>query len=105
MNKILFVLFFWGSGYVLSAQPSSDTSWKKVYRETATKINNLVHTKLEIKPDFSKSYLYGKAWITLMPHFYPTDTLNLDAKGMEINKVAIVKGSQQHTIKNMSMMN
>jgi aminopeptidase N len=46
-----------------------DTSWKKQYRETATKINDLVHTKLDVKPDFSKSYLYGKAWITLKPHF------------------------------------
>ena len=36
--------------------------------------------------------LYGKAWITLKPHFYPTDSLSLDAKGMDINEVAIVKG-------------
>ncbi|HMU44657.1 MAG TPA: M1 family aminopeptidase, partial [Ignavibacteriaceae bacterium] len=63
------------------------------------KINNLVHTKLEIKPDFSKSYLYGKAWITLKPHFYPTDSLNLDAKGMELKKVALVKGTQQIPLK------
>jgi len=69
-----------------------DTSWKKQYRETATKINDLVHTKLEVKPDFSKSYLYGKAWITLKPHFYPTDSLTLDAKGMGLKNVALVKG-------------
>ncbi len=82
---------------MLFAQTSndSDTSWKSEYRETATKINNLVHTKLELKPDFNKSYLYGKAWITLKPHFYPTDSLNLDAKGMDIKKVALVKGTKQ----------
>ena len=64
------------------AQPEiqKDTSWKKLYRETPTKINNLIHTKLDVKPDFSKSYLYGKAWLTLRPHFYPTDSLTLDAK-------------------------
>ena len=77
------------------AQHSPDTSWKKQYRETATKINNLVHTRLEVKPDFSKSYLYGKAWITLHPHFYPTDSLTLDAKGMEIKTVSLVKSSKQ----------
>ena len=95
MKKLLLSLFTIIAGYIASAQPQSDTSWKNEYRETATKINNLVHTKLELKPDFSKSYLYGKAWITLKPHFYPTDSLNLDAKGMEIKKIALVKGGTQ----------
>ena len=35
--------------------------------------------------------MYGKAWITLHPHFYPTDSLTLDAKGMDIKEVALVK--------------
>ncbi len=88
------------SWIIISAQePAADTSWKKQYRETAEKINNLVHTRLEVKPDFSKSYLYGKAWLTLRPHFYPTDSLRLDAKGMTINKIALVKGTQQLPLK------
>lgn len=85
----------------LIAQPGEpkDTSWKKMYRETATRINDLVHTKLDVKPDFSKSYLYGKAWITLHPHFYPTDSLNLDAKGMEFKTVTLIKGGKQVPLK------
>lgn len=83
----------------LWTQPKTDTAWKKNYRETPTKINNLVHTKLELKPDLSKSYLYGKAWINLKPHFYPTDSLTLDAKGMEIKKVAVMKGTSQLPLK------
>jgi len=98
MNKLLFLIVFVLAGTAIWAQPA-DTSWKKEYRETATKINNLVHTRLEVKPDFSKSYLYGKAWITLRPHFYPTDSLNLDAKGMSFNKVVLVKGTQQIPLK------
>lgn len=82
-----------------NAQHNTDTSWKKTYRETPTKINNLVHTRLEVKPDFSKSWLYGKAWITLKPHFYPTDSLNLDAKGMEIKRIVLLKGAQQVPLK------
>lgn len=78
---------------------SIDTSWKKEYRETATRINNLVHTKLEVRPDFNKSYLYGKAWVTLKPHFYPTDTVTLDAKGMDIKKLALVKNGKQTALK------
>ena len=55
-------------------------------------MNELVHTKLEVKFDFEKAWMYGKAWITLKPHFYATDTLTLDAKGMDIKEIAIIKG-------------
>src|SRR5437016_1527830 len=68
---------------------AANDSWKKVYRATSEKINDLVHTKLDVKFDFSKSYMYGKAWITLKPHIYTTDSLQLDAKGMDIKKVAL----------------
>ena len=61
------------------------------YRETTAKINDLVHTKLDLRFDYKKRYVYGKEWVTLIPHFYPTDTLRLDAKGMDINDVSIVK--------------
>src|ERR1041385_3220539 len=74
---------------VASAQTSDDTSWKKIYRAEATKINDLVDTKLEVNFDFAKSYMYGKEWLTLHPHFYPTDSLTLDAKGMNINEVSL----------------
>ncbi|BAV04267.1 aminopeptidase N [Filimonas lacunae] len=65
--------------------------WKKQYRATALKTNDLVHTKLDVRFDYDKAYMYGKAWITLHPHFYTTDSLILDAKGMNINTVALVQ--------------
>src|SRR5258705_5699009 len=101
MKKLIFLFLFTGFFFFVLAQtgPAKDTSWKKQYREAATKINDLFHTKLDVKPDYNKSYLYGKAWITLKPHFYPTDSLTLDAKGMEFKNVAIVKGSQQTSLK------
>ena len=69
------------------------------YRASATKINDLVHTKLDVRFDYAKRYLYGKTWITLKPHGYPTDTLRLDAKGMDINAVALMNGDQQTPLK------
>src|SRR5688500_2046090 len=66
----------------------------KVYQATPEKINNLVHTKMEARFDYTKSQLVGKAWLTLKPHFYPTDTLELDAKGMDIREVSIVKNAR-----------
>lgn len=101
MKRLVFALLVLFSIGQIMAQPadSKDTSWKKLYRETPTIINNLVHTKLELKPDFSKSYLYGKAWITLRPHFYATDSLTLDAKGMEFKSVAMIRGGKMVPLK------
>jgi aminopeptidase N len=69
--------------------------WKTIYRASATKINDLVNTKLDVSFDYSKSWMYGKAWITLHPHFYPTDSLTLDAKGMNINEVSLLKAGKK----------
>lgn len=98
MKKLLLFIFLIHATGLLMAQADEaapDTTWKIQYRESATRINNLVHTRLEVKPDFSKSWLFGKAWITLRPHFYPTDSLTLDAKGMEIHKLAVIKNGKQ----------
>lgn len=61
-----------------------------IYRVTPTKVNDLVHTKLDVSFDYAKRYLNGKEWVTLKPHFYPTDSLTLDAQGMDIKTVALV---------------
>ncbi|MEO5673957.1 MAG: M1 family metallopeptidase [Chitinophagales bacterium] len=63
----------------------------QAYRPSFTIINDMVHTRLSVKFDWQKQYLYGKEWLTLKPHFYPTDTLTLDAKGMDLNKVELVQ--------------
>ena len=103
MKRIL-LLFAVASLPVLAlAQPGDDepqdTSWKKIYRESYPRVNDLVHTKLDVKFDFDKSYLYGKEWVTLTPHFYNTDSVLLDAKGMDIKEVAIVNGTTKTPLK------
>src|ERR1700709_475636 len=69
------------------------------YRETPLRINDLVHTKLDVRFDYKKRYLYGKEWLTLKPHFYPTDTLRLDAKGMDLKNISIVKNGKNVPLK------
>ncbi|MDN3580908.1 M1 family aminopeptidase [Mucilaginibacter flavus] len=69
------------------------------YHETPAKINDLVDTRLEVKFDYQQSYLYGKEWVTLKPHFYATDSLKLDAKGMDIHQVALVKAGKFQSLK------
>src|SRR6516162_8838836 len=98
MKRIQFLILGLALSLSAAAQKGDepkDDSWKKIYRASATKINDLVHTKLDAKFDYDKSYMYGKVWITLKPHFYPTDSLNLDAKGMDIHKVAMVQGNTE----------
>jgi aminopeptidase N len=99
MKSQLLLLIFILSTASLLAQPGQDTTWRKLYRESYPKVNDLVHTRLEAKFDYAKSYLYGKVSITLKPHVYATDSLQLDAKGMDIAKVAIVKGASMKDLK------
>src|SRR5213592_2458531 len=102
MKQFFMLVALIASYSVMNAQPGAqpaDTSWKKIYRESSPRINDLVHTKLDVKFDYDKSYLYGKAWITLKPHFYNTDSLLLDAKGMELKEVAIMKGASRTPLK------
>ncbi len=61
----------------------------KVYQPTFKKENDLLHTKLDVKFDWSKQHIIGKATLTFKPYFYPTNTLTLDAKNMDIRSVAI----------------
>ena len=100
MKKLLLLVTLFTAICVLGQQPKQgNDAWKKIYRAMPAKINDLVHTKLNAKFDYSKSYLNGKVWITLKPHFYATDSLQLDAKGMNINKVELVKAGKNIPLK------
>lgn len=94
MKKVLFVLAILISGIV-----SGQDAWKKIYRSFPTKINDLVHTRLDARFDYNRSYLNGKVWLTLKPHFYATDSLQLDAKGMNIHKVELVRAGKNIPLK------
>lgn len=101
MNKLITItfLFISLSTYSQSKDSTKEEKWKSMYRATETKINDLVHTKLDVRFDYNKAYMYGKAWTILHPHFYPTDSLNLDAKGMNINEVSVVKSGRKIRLK------
>ncbi|MEX0635989.1 MAG: M1 family metallopeptidase [Ferruginibacter sp.] len=85
----------WGQEAALD----TDTTWKSVFRESHERVNDLVHTKLEVRFDYDKSYLYGKEWVTIKPHFYTTDSVVLDAKGMNIKEVSMVKPNGKTALK------
>jgi aminopeptidase N len=91
MKKLLFAFFVFTYASAFSEKADD---WQKIYRGFATKTNDLVHTKFEASFDYAHSYLNGKEWITLKPHFYPTDSLTLDAKAMQIDKIAMDKNGK-----------
>lgn len=66
-----------------------------VYNASASRLSDILHTKLEVSFDWNKEYLFGQATITAKPYFYPTDILELDARGMEIKQVALVTGGRK----------
>ena len=65
---------------------------RAIFHASETILTNLIDTRLDVRVDWDKAYLYGKATITAKPHFYPSDSLILDAKGMTINSVSLAAG-------------
>ncbi len=59
------------------------------YKTSRTLFTDLIHTKLEVRFDWQKAWMYGKATITAKPHFFTSDSLFLDAQGMEIKSVQV----------------
>ncbi|WP_196886183.1 M1 family metallopeptidase [Aureivirga sp. CE67] len=84
MRKIMLLLCL----AVFSLATAQQTDFKN-YKVERTKVNDLVHTKLKVDFDFSKSQMNGEAWLTLTPHFYDISKLELDAKAMLIHEVSM----------------
>lgn len=68
-----------------------------VYQSSRKIQTDLIHTKLEIRFDWFKQYLIGKATITAKQHFYTSDSLILDAQGMEIKHILCNKAPLKFT--------
>lgn len=102
MKKCVWTVCLLAAALASQAQPHSDrdeAALKKIYQETPEMKTALVHTKLDVRFDYEKAWMYGKAWITLQPYFYNLNQVELDAKGMTINEVSLVAGSRQEKLK------
>ena len=67
-------------------------------RSSKRRLHDLIHTKLEVKFDWKKQHLLGKATLLLRPYFYPQDSVVLDAKGFDIHSVKLIttKNKQEY---------
>lgn len=82
---------------VITAPPYSETEELEgeddfslaVYNPSHKRVNDLLHTKLDLRFDWQNEHVLGKATLTLEPYFYPTQTLVLDAKDFDIHSVSL----------------
>ena len=74
---------------------------RPIYNESNTKKFDLIHTKLDVRFNWEKAHLYGKAELTLKPYFYTQKELVLDARGMNINKVHLILPNAEGEVINL----
>lgn len=86
---------------VLALEETRDTSIVdyfhpiKDYRAAESRTFDLQHTKLELRFDWAKQYVIGKATLKLTPYFYPRDILVLDARSMEFSKILLMDNTTE----------
>ncbi|MCC2548303.1 HEAT repeat domain-containing protein [Hymenobacter sp. BT175] len=64
----------------------------------ATIVTDLLHTRLDLRFDWAKQYVYGTAVLTVRPHFYPQKQLVLDAKGFEIKNIRLLSNGKEKAL-------
>ena len=69
------------------------------YNPSYPRRNDLLHTALDVRFDWAKQHLLGKATLKFKPIFYDTDSLRLDAKGFDIQKLVLKNGNQEISLK------
>ena len=62
---------------------------KSAYHAKPTKIWEIFNTRIALNFDFPSKTANVKEWINLHPYFYQTDSIELDAKSMEIDSVIL----------------
>ncbi len=82
-----------GDPITLDEMDSSDLSLPR-YNPTAKRESDLLHTTLDLRFDWAKEQVLGKATLTLKPYFYPTDKVVLDAKGFQFNKISFLGSNE-----------
>ncbi|WP_442587801.1 M1 family metallopeptidase [Pedobacter sp. AW31-3R] len=83
------IIFLISISFSFSAKAQSKTE----------KTNELIHTKLDVRFDYKNRYLYGKEWVTIKPYLHPSDSVKLDAKGMDIHSVSLFKNGKDIPLK------
>ncbi|WP_345242953.1 M1 family metallopeptidase [Nibrella saemangeumensis] len=63
---------------------------KGPYNASRTLKHDLLHTRLNLRFDWNRQHVLGKATLRVKPYFYPQNTLEIDAKGFDIKSVHLI---------------
>ena len=74
---------------------------KEVYNPSETRLNDIIHTSLELSFDWQNQYVLGSAILQAKPYFYPSSQLVLDAKGFDIHSVQVNKKEAEYSYDNL----
>ncbi len=75
--------------YALDDTMEEVTNTLPTYHPSHKRVNDLLHTKLDLKFNWQKEQVMGKATLRFKPYFYPTSTLTLDAKFLNFQKITL----------------
>lgn len=60
------------------------------YRPERSKLSDILYTRLDVAFDWEKQHVPASAILKFKSHFYPQNTLQLDAKGFDIKGVSLL---------------
>ncbi len=69
---------------------TSKTTERAYYHESPERINDLLHTKLNVSFDWEKKHLLGDATLDFKPYFHAQNSVTIDAKGFDIHQISLV---------------
>jgi aminopeptidase N len=70
---------------VLANKPAE----KEVYHGSNRRLNDIIHTRLDVSFNWNEATMDGKATLTVKPYFYPVNMLYLNARGMTIKSLSV----------------
>ena len=62
------------------------------YQASRLKQIDLIHTHLQIKFNYELQHAFGQINLLFKPYFYATNKVVIDAKGMTLHRIAMIKG-------------
>ncbi len=69
------------------------------YQGSAPRVWDIRNTRIALSFNYHERTASASEWVTLHPYFYPTDTLELDAKGMRIDSVMMISGKSKTALR------
>ena len=78
----------------LLAKPVNIVGYKSIanYQASRLKQVDLIHTHLQIKFSYELQHAFGQINLLFKPYFYATNKVVIDAKGMALHRIAMIKG-------------